>query len=125
MLKAGGLGLLVAAAIGFLWGNYPSWNFYMALLLGFGTVEAMAWASNYKKGNELRVAAFGAILVGLVVSRYTIAIVNPENVPIPLSLQFLLENADQDIVRRIFYLRFIPDFVFMAIPFVIAHIRFR
>lgn len=125
LLKASALGFAVAAGIGFIWGNYPSWGFYMALALGFGTAEAMAWASNYKQGGELQAAAFGAILIGLVVSRYTLAIVNPENLPFTLSLQFLLENADQEIVRRAFYLRFIPDFVFMAIPFFIAYIRFR
>ncbi|CAN5817305.1 hypothetical protein BH23CHL2_BH23CHL2_07470 [soil metagenome] len=125
LLKSLGVGLFVSAGIGFLWGNYPSWAFYMALLLGFGTVEAMARASNYKRGNELQIAAFGSILIGLAVSRYTLAVVNPEGFPVALSLQFLLENADQEIVRRAFYLRIIPDFLFMAIPFVIAYIRFR
>ena len=123
--RALGVGLVVAAAIGFFWGNYPSWGFYMALLLGFGTVEAMAWASNEKRGDQLQVAAYGSILIGLAISRYTITVVNPENFPFPLSLQFLLENIDQEAIRRVYYLRVIPDFLFMAIPFLIAYIRFR
>lgn len=125
VLKAFGIGAVVASGIGFLWGNYPSWGFYMALLMGFGAVEAMARVSNYKRGQTLQIAAFGAILIGLFVSRYTLMTVNPENFPVELSLQLLLENADQDIIRRAFYLRLIPDFLFMAIPFGIAYIRFR
>jgi DNA-directed RNA polymerase subunit RPC12/RpoP len=125
LARATGVGLVVAAAIGFLWGNFPSWNFYMALLLGFGTVEAMARAGNDKRGSELQIAAFGAVAIGLIVSRYTIAMVNPENFPIDLTFQLLRDNPDQDIIRRVFYLRIIPDFLFMAIPFAIAYIRFR
>jgi hypothetical protein len=124
-LRAMAAGFTVAIAVGYFWGNFPSWGFYMALLLGFGTVEAMARAANYKRGNDLQAAAFGAIFIGLLVSRYTIALVNPENVPFSLSLDLLLENYDQDFVRRAFYVRLVPDFLFMAIPFVIAHIRFR
>jgi hypothetical protein len=125
ILRAMGTGFVVAIAIGYLWGNFPNWGFYMALLLGFGTVEAMAWAAKYKRGADLQAAAFGAIIIGLLVSRYTIALMNPENWPLDLSLELLLENYDQEIVRQAFYVRLIPDFLFMAIPFVIAHIRFR
>lgn len=125
ILRAVGAGFVVAIAIGFLWGNYPNWGFYMALLLGFGTVEAMAWACNYKRGGDLQAAAFGAIAIGLLVSRYTIAMLNPEDWPFDMSMQFLLDNFDQEVVRRVYYLRVIPDFIFMAIPFVIAYIRFR
>lgn len=125
VFKALGIGVVVASGIGFLWGNYPSWGFYLALIMGFGTVEAMAKVSNYKRGQSLQIAAYGSILLGLFVSRYTLMTVNPENFPVELSLQLLLENADQDIIRRAFYLRLIPDFLFMAIPFVIAYIRFR
>lgn len=125
LLRAAVVGFVVAAAIGFFWGNFPEWGFFMALLLGFGTVEAMARAANYKQGSELQIAAFGAILLGILISRYTIALINPEGWPLDISIQFLFENFGQDITRRIFYLRFIPDFLFMAIPFVIAYIRFR
>lgn len=119
ILKAAGVGLFVASGVGYLWGNFPAWGFYMALLLGFGTVEAMARASNYKRGSDLQVAAFGMILIGIVVSRYTITL------DTGLSMQVILGNLDDSVLRRILYLRLIPDFVFMAIPFVIAYIRFR
>lgn len=124
-LKAFVVGAVVAVAIGFFWGNFPSWGFFMAMLMGFGTVEAMAWAANYKRGGDLMAAAMGVIAVGIVISRYTIAMVNPENVPIDLSFDMILNNYDQEIIQRIFYVRVIPDFLFMAIPFVIAYIRFR
>ena len=119
LLKALGIGLVVASAIGVFWGFFPSWGFYMALLLGFGTVEAMAWASNYKRGSDLQMAAWGMILIGLVVSRYTIIIDNNS------SVQFVIDNLDSTLLRDALYLRLIPDFLFMAIPFGIAYIRFR
>jgi hypothetical protein len=119
IIKALGVGLIVAAGVGYLWGNFPSWGFYMALLLGFGTVEAMARASNYKRGNDLQIAAYGMILIGLVVSRYTIIIDNGS------SVQFVLDNLDNNQLRLALYLQLVPDFVFMAIPFAIAYIRFR
>lgn len=119
IVKALGVGILVAAGIGYLWGNFPSWGFYMALLLGFGTAEAMARVSNYKQGNDLQLAAYGAILIGLVVSRYTMLLESG------LSVETAVDNIGNEGLRFILYLRLIPDFVFMAIPFAIAYIRFR
>lgn len=113
------VGLVVAIPIGVLWGYFPSWGFYIALLLGFGVVEAMVRATNDKRGTELMIIAGGAMAVAIVLSRYVISV----DTGIPLST--VLENPNQQFFRRIFYLRLIPDFVFMAIPFVIAYIRFR
>lgn len=119
ILKALGTGLIVASAVGVFWGFFPAWGFYMALLLGFGTVEAMAWASNYKRGSDLQMAAWGMILIGLIVSRYTIIIDNNS------SVDFVVNNLDNTLLRNALYLQLIPDFLFMAIPFAIAYIRFR
>ncbi|MFW6074395.1 MAG: hypothetical protein ACOC9Y_02300 [Chloroflexota bacterium] len=118
-LKAAGVGLLIAVAVGIFWGLFPTWNFYMALLLGFGAVEGMAWAANYKRGADLQIAAFGVITIGIIVSRYTIALDNG------LDVSVILQNLGQPFFRDFFYLRLIPDFLFMAIPYVIAYIRFR
>ncbi len=125
LIRALAAGTVVAIGVGILWGYFPAWGFYMALLLGFGTAEAMAWAAKYKRGRELQVTAFGAMAIGLVVSRYTIAVVNPEHFPIDLTFQLLIDNFDQEVIRSAFYLQVIPDFLFMAIPFAIAYIRFR
>src|SRR3954470_4405311 len=38
-LVAAGAGLAVAALVGLLWGFFPDWQFYLALVLGFGVVE--------------------------------------------------------------------------------------
>lgn len=119
ILKAMGVGVLVAASVGYLWGNFPAWGFYMALLLGFGSAEAMARASNYKQGNDLQIAAYGVILIGLVVSRYTMLLESG------LTAQTAIDNLGNEGLRFILHLRLVPDFVFMAIPFAIAYIRFR
>lgn len=120
VFKALVVGLLVAGVVGVVWGYYPSWQFYLALLLGFGTAEGMAWAASYKKGGDLQAAAFGCVLLGILISRYTIALVTPG-----LTVDMLFQNLGSDFVRQVFYLHFIPDFLFMVIPFVIVYVRFK
>lgn len=120
VLRALIVGLLIAGAVGVVWGYYPSWQFYLALLLGFGTAEGMARAANYKRGGDLQVAAIGCVLLGILASRYTIALVTPG-----LSLDLLFSNFGSDFVRQVFYLEIIPDFLFMVIPFVIVYLRFK
>ncbi len=119
LLKGALAGLAVAIPVGVLWGYFPNWGFYLALLLGFGVVEAMARVTNQKRGTELMLIAICAIVVGLAVSRYVISV----DTDIPLSM--LLDHPDQPFFRQVFRLRLIPDFIFMAIPAVIAYIRFR
>lgn len=119
-LRALGLGFVVSVAVGVLWGFYPAWEFYLALLLGFGTVEAMAWASRYRRGGDLMIAAMCMITLGLIVSRYVITIDNPF-----LTLDMLLNNLNEPAIRAAFYLRPIPDILFMALPYGIAYLRFR
>lgn len=120
LAKATAVGLALAVAIGAFWGYFPSWGFYMALLLGFGVAEGMAWAANYKKGRELQLLSFGMVLIGLVVSRVAIGVFDPL-----LSVDMLLNEASTPFVRHFFYLDIIPDFVFMALPFLICFVRFR
>ena len=68
LARAGGAGLAVALGVGLLWGFAPDWGFYLALLLGFGVVEAMAWASNAKRGRDLQGLDLLVVVVGLVLS---------------------------------------------------------
>lgn len=120
LFRAGLVGLVTAAAIGFFWGSYPSWGFYMSLLMGFGVAEAVAWGANYKRGRELQVIAIGMILLGVVVSRVVIAMMDPV-----LDIDMLLNDSGDPIVRRAFYLRVIPDFLFVAVAGLIGFVRFR
>lgn len=120
LFKAAGVGLVLTVAIGVFWGIFPHWGFYMALLMGFGVAEGVAWAANYKRGRELQVIAMGMVLIGLVVSRLTIGIVDPL-----LSVDLLLNEFSSELVRHYFYLDFMPDFIFMALPFLICFVRFK
>lgn len=120
LVRAAAAGLVSAAAIGFFWGSYPTWGFYMALLMGFGVAEAVAWGANYKRGRELQVLAMGMILIGVLVSRVTIGMMQPG-----LSLDMLLNNSGDPFVQSAFYLRVIPDILFVVVSFVIGFVRFR
>jgi hypothetical protein len=120
LVRATVLGVLVAAAVGALWGSFPAWGFYCALLLGFGVVESMAWAANYKRGRELQIAAIACIVLGLAVSRLTIAARSDF-----LTVDMLLNHTSERGVSDAFYLNVVPDVIFMGIPFLIAWIRFR
>jgi hypothetical protein len=120
LLKASVVGLVAAVAIGFFWGSYPSWGFYMALLMGFGVAESIAWASNYKRGRELQALSIGMATVGIVASRVTIALLSPV-----LSIDMLISDSGNEFVRTVFYLRVIPDFLFMGVALLICFVRFR
>ena len=120
LVKAAGAGLVVALAVGFFWGSYPSWGLYMAVLLGFAVAETVAWGSNYKRGRELQVLAMGLVLVGIVASRVTLAILSDV-----LTLDLLLNDSGNEFVRRAFYLRFIPDFLFLSVAILISFVRFK
>jgi hypothetical protein len=90
------------------------------LLLGFGVVESMAWAAIYKRGRELQIAAIACIVLGLAVSRLTIAARSDF-----LTVDMLLNHTSERGVSDAFYLNVVPDVIFMGIPFLIAWIRFR
>lgn len=117
LLKAIGLGLLVAVGVAVLWRFFPEWQFYLCLLLGFGVVETMAWAANYKRGLDLQVAAIAVIVVGLVLARVLIA----QQFGIDLSMI----NQMRPGVQATLQLELIPDIIYAAIPIAVAWIRFR
>jgi hypothetical protein len=120
LLKAGIFGALIASLVGVLWGYYPQWQFYLALVLGFGVAEGMAWAANYKRGRDLQIAAIACVMLGIVLSRVFIA----QNHPI-LGLDDLLNNALNPAVSRTFQMRLLPDVAFIILAAAIPFVRFR
>jgi hypothetical protein len=120
LIKAGVAGALIAGLVGILWGYYPQWQFYLALILGFGVAESMAWAANYKRGRDLQIVAIACVLVGIAVSRFFIA----QNHPV-LGIEDLFENALQPGVSRVFQIRLIPDIAFLVLAGAIPYVRFR
>lgn len=117
LAKAAGAGLAVALVVGLIWGYGPTWGFYLALALGFGVAEAMAWASNAKRGRDLQMVALAIIAFGIVFSRAVMAY--------RYNIAWEQVNALTPGVEFVLRLRLIPDLLFAVIPFVIGWIRFR
>lgn len=120
MVKSVAIGMVIAAAVGVLWGYAPGWQFYLALLLGFSVAEGMSWAANYKRGADLQMAAIGCVIAGLIISRVMIAQFHPV-----LGLDNLLNNATNPIVQHQFQIRILPDMLFAGLAIAIPFIRFR
>jgi hypothetical protein len=124
-IKANPSGVLVAAAAGFglatlvgvAWGFLPNWQFYWALLLGFGVVETMAKLLKGRQGIDLQVIALVIVAYGMVLSRAVLAA--------RLGLDPGVINDFSSQLQRALYLRPIPDLLFMLLPLAIAWIRFR
>lgn len=133
LLKAAGAGLAVALTTAVLWRFIPDWQFYLCLLMGFGTVEAIARMSGNKRGVDLQLLAIGIVTVGFVLSRVLLAqrygitldqvngldeqVINQETVT-----QFGRFGAS---VAELLQLRLIPDLVYVALAYAIAWVRFR
>lgn len=117
LLRAIAAGLLVALAVAVLWRFIPGWGFYLSLLIGFGVVETMAWVAKYKRGADLQLAAMTVITAGLVLSRVLLA------QRFGISLADL--NALNEVATFLLRLRLIPDLVYLALPYLIAWLRFR
>jgi hypothetical protein len=118
--KAVIVGLTIAVGVGLLWGRFPEWRFYLALLLGFGISESISRVTNYRRGRELMTVAMVCVVVGLVISRIAIAAFSDV-----LTLDMLLNETSNEFVANQFQLEFIPDMVFMALPLAINYVRFR
>ncbi len=101
-------------------GSFLTWEFYWCLILGFGISESVSWVTKYKRGSELMTIAMVCVFIGIVLARVVIAWDSPF-----LTLDMLLNNATDPAVAAAFQIELIPDFLFMAIPFVINYIRFR
>lgn len=120
LVRGSAIGLLVAVLVGIGWGLFPDWIFFWVLILGFGISESISWATKYKRGRELMTIAMLCVFVGIALARVVIAWDSPY-----LTLDMLLNHTTAPGVQAAFQIEFIPDFVFMAIPFVINYIRFK
>jgi hypothetical protein len=107
----------VATAAGIAWGFFPDWQFYWALLLGFGTVETMVRLLTKRQGLDLQAIAIAIVVYGIVLSRVVLA----QRVGVNLAD---IQNVGP-LLQRVLYLRPIPDLLFALLPVVIAWIRFR
>jgi hypothetical protein len=67
LARGAAAGLLVATIIGFLWSLAPAFSFWLGLLMGFGTGEAVARASNVRRGPAMMATAAGAVLLGFLI----------------------------------------------------------
>ncbi|GIW04943.1 MAG: hypothetical protein KatS3mg059_1563 [Thermomicrobiales bacterium] len=110
-------GFGVAVAVGVLWGFLPEWNFYLMLLLGFGVAEAMAWAARGKRGRDLQLVGFAAIVTSLVVGRVILAW--------RLGISWELINDLAPGIEDALYLTIFPDGLFAALALLIVWYRFR
>ncbi|MDQ3780989.1 MAG: hypothetical protein M3354_10675 [Chloroflexota bacterium] len=117
LAKAAAAGLAVALPVGLLWGFGPAWQFYLALALGFGVVEAMATVSQQKRGRDLQMLAMAIIAVGVVLGRVVLA----QRLGVSLDQVNDLRPA----VERQLYLRLVPDLLIAALPLFLGWIRFR
>jgi uncharacterized membrane protein YdcZ (DUF606 family) len=133
LVRGAGAGLLVAIGVAVLWRFFPAWEFYLCLLLGFGTVEAIARFSGNKRGADLQLLAMGIVTVGLVLSRVLLAqrfgvslgdvnaleaqLVTPEIIE-----EFGFRGAS---VSDVLQLRLVPDLVYTILVYLIAWVRFR
>jgi DNA-directed RNA polymerase subunit RPC12/RpoP len=117
LLKAAGVGLLVAIAVAILWRFFPNWQFYLALLLGFGVAEAIAWATNNKRGADLQILAMGIVTVGLILSRVLLAH--------RFGISWEMVNNLSPLMSRLLQVRVVPDLLFAAVVYLIAWVRFR
>ena len=79
LLRAAGAGLGVALVVGALWGLFPAYGFWAAMLLGFGGGELISLAARRGRGPELMsvaaVSVIAAFLVGLSFGGFSPSIV--------------------------------------------------
>ena len=133
LVRSAGAGLAVACGTAVLWRFLPDWQFYLALLMGFGTVEAMARFAGNKRGVDLQLLAFGIITIGFTLSRVLLAQ--------RFGIDFAQVNAmDERVINpaivehfgpfgasvaEILQLRLIPDLLYVLVAYLIAWVRFR
>jgi len=103
--------------VGIAWGFFPEWQFYWALLLGFGAVETMVRFLTKRQGLDLQAISIVIVVFGILLSRVVLA----------QRLGVSLAEIEQlrPMVQSVLYLRPVPDLLFAILPVVIAWVRFR
>ena len=72
--RAAVAGGAVALGLGVLWGLFPAYGFWIALLLGFGGGEVVSTAANRRRGPELQTVAAGMV-IGAFLLAYVVGVV--------------------------------------------------
>ncbi len=132
LLRSAGAGLAVAAVVGVLWRFIPQWEFYLCLLLGFGTVEAIARMAGNKRGADLQVLAILMVTIGFVIGRLLLAQrfgitfgeINAldEQVANPAVIQEFGRSVS---VAEALRLQLVPSGIYALMTYLIAWVRFR
>jgi hypothetical protein len=133
LLKAAGAGLAVAVVTAVLWRFLPNWQFYWCLLMGFGSVEAIARFAGNKRGLDLQLLAIATITIGVILSRALLAqrfgvgldqinAMDARVVSPAIMDHFGPFGAS---VAEILQLRLIPDLLYVTMMYLIAWVRFR
>jgi len=132
LLRAAGAGLAVAVGVAILWRFFPTWEFYLCLLLGFGTVESMARLTGNKRGLDLQLLSMGIVTIGLVLSRvllaqrFGISIGEINALDEQLSQpEVLAEFGQFASVSDVLQLTIVPSGVYALLAYLIAWVRFR
>jgi hypothetical protein len=132
LLRSAGAGLAVAVVVGVLWRFIPNWEFYLCLLLGFGTVEAIARMAGNKRGADLQGMAILMVTIGFVIGRLLLAQrfgitfgeINAldEQVANPAVIQEFGRSVS---VAEALRLQLVPSGIYALMTYLIAWVRFR
>lgn len=68
--RALGAGAVVAVVAGVVWGLFPLYGFWFALLLGFVGGEIVSTAANRKRGPELQIIAGGMVIAAFAIAYF-------------------------------------------------------
>lgn len=120
-VKAISVGVAAAAGIGVLWGLFPGFDFWAALIMGIVVGEVVSWAANMKRGPGLQMIGLGAVALGIIVSRLVLQVVL-SNSGLAELLNSIPGNSLPD---SLFNLRDLAGLLFYLLPFGLAFYRLR
>ncbi len=120
-VKALSVGVAAAAGIGVLWGLFPGFDFWAALIMGIVVGEGVSWAANMKRGPGLQAVGLIAVVLGIVVSRVVLQFVLTN-----FGLANLLNSIPgNDLPSQLFNLHDLAGLLFFLLPFGLVYYRLR